>query len=105
MFCIFYDYELTQVNAMTEPNNRRGRLYISENEEKTTHKRTTEARSRLYRLIAQFRKNAEQTDDPRTRTIFEYAVEIMVGLVTAFRKYEDLIDEDEEEGKSDEDKV
>ena len=74
---------------MNDDNNKRDRLIISENKSQNQRHRTTEARSQLYRLIARFRKDAENADDPRTRTIFAFAAEIITGLARAFRRHED----------------
>jgi len=78
---------------MSEDNKQRKRLIITEYEEKNGRHPTTEARSQLYRLIANFRKNAETADDPETRIIFEFATEVISGLARAFRQHEDQADE------------
>ena len=74
-------------------NNKHEQLIISESENRNPHHRTTQARSQLYDLVAKFRKTAETADDVRTRTIFEFAAEIISGLVRAFRRHEDQIDQ------------
>ena len=77
-------------------NNKRQRLIISEYENKISQRRTTQARSQLYDLVAWFRKNAETSSDIGTRKIFAFAAEIISGLVRAFRQHEDELNEQDE---------
>lgn len=53
--------------------------------------RTLEARRHLYDVIVLFRKNAREVDDLGTRAIFTLAAEIITGLVSGFRQYEEQI--------------
>lgn len=49
---------------------------------------TSRARQYLYDLIALFRKDAEESTDIQTQSIFEFAAEVIAGLARAFRQHE-----------------
>ena len=77
---------------MNPQDQRRGRVMISEDDDSPKHRRTRQARSQLYRLIAQFRKDADSAEDPSTQAIFEYAAETVAGLASAFKRFDDQIE-------------
>lgn len=62
---------------------------ISKQENKLDIKPTSTARGMLYRVIARFRKNAENADDPKTRSMFEYAADVLTNLVRLFKEHEE----------------
>lgn len=76
------------------PNRKQQVIIIEQNS--TPRRRTSEARGMIYQLIARFRRDAEQSDDARTRTIFQVATEVLSGLAMAFRQHEAHLAEDEE---------
>lgn len=55
---------------------------------------TTRARGQLYVLIAQFRKEAQQTTDPEVSSLFATSAEVIAGLARSFREYENQQDDD-----------
>ena len=62
-------------------------IVIIEDENRTPP--TTQARGVLYTLIARFRQDAAEAEDKRTRSIFEFAAEVISGLARAFKSYEE----------------
>ncbi len=79
------------------PKHRRSGMLLSRNRNRPdARRRTIYARGKLYDLIAQFRREAASTDDPKARSIFEFAAEVVAGLARAFRDYEDTLEQPEE---------
>jgi hypothetical protein len=66
------------------------RLIRPTNHKPPTHERVRFARSRFYDLIAQFRVEAAECEDPSARALFEFAAEVIASLARAFRLFEDL---------------
>ncbi len=85
--------EASDFDIMDNDEQTQQKLIITEDENQFTHKRTTQARSSLYRLIARFRKNSEKADDIGGRTIFRFAAEVLSGLARAFKTYEKNVDD------------
>jgi hypothetical protein len=79
-------------------NNGRKHLIITEREQSTPHHphRVARARRYLYEVIAQFRKDARDSDDYQTQNLFDFAADIITVLVRVFRRY----DEDENSHRS-----
>lgn len=75
-----------------DDDKRRPRLVITERESST--KPTSNARSSLYRLIARFRKNAQQADERTTQSVFNFAADILTGLTRLFRIHEKQHEDD-----------
>ena len=78
---------------MNSEKQDKPRLIISEGKDQFAGKSTTQARIPLYRLIARFRKNAENADDQGTTNIFRFAAEVLSGLVRVFKIYEKNVDD------------
>lgn len=85
---------------MDEQNPKGKKRVIIIKPETTPHHKTTAARGMLYQLIVRFRRDAEQSDDVSTRTIFEVAVEMLSGLALAFRQHEAHLANDEKAASS-----
>lgn len=79
---------------MRKQSDKREWLIISESDTPNPHQETTQARRQLYNLIVRFRKEAENTADPKIRTKFEIAAEIMAALAYTFRQHENRPDGD-----------
>jgi len=43
----------------------------------------------LYELLVRLRKNAANTEDQRTKMLFDFAAEVVAGLSRAFRGFEE----------------
>jgi hypothetical protein len=65
---------------------------ITEDDRQPRRRRTIRARSQLYRLIAQFRKDADNADDPDAQAIFEYAADTVARLASAFKRFDERMD-------------
>jgi hypothetical protein len=46
-------------------------------------------RSGLQEMIDHLRRDIEKVDDPKAKALFETSVEVINGLMTAFRHYEE----------------
>lgn len=81
---------------MADKRKSKKRLIVSEKRDMLENSgqstSTVRARAQLYELIAGLRKEAAATDDPKARTMFEFATEVVVGLVRAFRNYDDGVE-------------
>ena len=71
-------------------SERKWKIMIKEREDPIAMQitRTSRARQYLYDLIALFRKDAEHSADIRSRSMFEFAAEVIAGLARAFRQHE-----------------
>jgi hypothetical protein len=73
---------------MSQHDEKRQPIIITEGKEENATPRTTKARGLLYDLIVRFRKDAREADSSATRAIFEFAAETLSGIVRAFKEHE-----------------
>lgn len=72
---------------MTKQQNHSLRPTVSESQKE--QRRTLQARAKLYRLIATFRREAKETTNPETRSLLEFAAETIAGLVSELKHREE----------------
>ncbi|GAB1420277.1 hypothetical protein MASR2M15_03670 [Anaerolineales bacterium] len=71
--------------------DKKTQLIISQLQNQDTFQATTQARSQLYQLIAQFRKEARTAEEKEMQELFEFAADIIAELAGVFRHEEEAL--------------